>query len=60
METTKFFTANNPLKNLGKTIETQKMIQLALRTYLQISMALFHFNKSRIDEYLKDKYEDLF
>jgi hypothetical protein len=40
LETTKYFMSNNPLKTLGKTVETQRIIQLALRSFMQISIAL--------------------
>ena len=39
-EITKYYIASNPLKNLGKTIETQKIIHITLRSYLQINLAL--------------------
>ena len=32
--------AGNPFKNLGKTVETQKIIHIVLRSLLQINIAL--------------------
>jgi hypothetical protein len=46
LERSKYFVAGNPLRNLGKTVETQRIIQLALRTYLQISIALDKHKKA--------------
>lgn len=60
-ETTKFYVAGNPLKNLGKTVETQKIIQVVLRSYLQINIALSELNKKWIDEFhLEDEFEPYF
>jgi len=60
-ETSKFFTLDNPLKKLGKTMETQRIIQLVLKTYLQICLALSALSKAKNEEFLlQEKYEDLF
>ena len=54
-ETTKYYMAGNPFKNLGKTIETQKIIQIVLRTFLQINIALDEINHKWCDENKPDE-----
>lgn len=38
---------DNPLKKLGKTMETQRIIQLIFKTYLQICLGLSNISKSK-------------
>lgn len=60
-ETSKFFTLDNPLKKLGKTMETQRIIQLVFKTYLQICLSLSSLSKAKNEEALsQEKYDDLF
>ena len=51
----------NPFKNLGKTLQTQKIVHLALRSLVQINIALHEINQLWCEEHkTEDQWEKFY